>query len=137
LLLRGEYLGWVAALVIVFFTSAVGFGEITLTGLVSLLFALNQGHSGGFAAGVLLGIVTAVLTAGLRSTTPYGLVFTTIGGFVTQWRLYGHHGFYSSAWLFEFGIATVVMWSTVLLMRVLPGHRGLKAKQHARQHNEV
>lgn len=93
--------------------------------LAALMLANTTGHSGGFAAGVVLGILAAMQGIGL-GRAPYGLLAISTIGLAMQWQLYGMHGYWSSAWWFELGILCVVAW-VVRVIFVSAGQIGAKS----------
>lgn len=95
-----------------FIAMCANYAQFGLVSLGSAIFAPTGGHSGGFAAGVLLGLAGNRLQISSKALATAVLV-----GQVTQWSLVGIHGFWSSAWLFEACIAAVVAESVASLIK--------------------
>ena len=112
-LLRSESYGALYGLILILVYQYQYFNLFgSVFSIILALWMLNNthGHSGGFATGVVLGVVNAA-TNRVSTKIPYPLIAAGMTGYITQWSLYGYHGFWSSAWLFEVYIAGIVMWS--------------------------
>jgi uncharacterized MnhB-related membrane protein len=111
----GCVVAWLAVCAYLVVTKARFSTWIYAAALAGVMISNTHGHSGGFAAGVLLGMLAALRGYEL-GRAPYALLLITVAGACTQWFLIGAHGYWCSAWWFELGIAGVVGRVTRLLV---------------------